>query len=183
MKRALAILVVASCGTTDAPPIQSTFDAGTEGWSLQGFNTDAMDYSVSTVTGMVIWDSTDAAAQRHDLIGITDYFQAPAAFHGDLSAFATLSYKLREANADSPFDAPLVLLEGGGAFWRFDRAQTASTDWFTISLPLDGSSGWTRISGAGPFSDSLAAVTALWIRGEFSNTIEDSFLDDVTVAD
>ncbi len=178
-----------ACRLADAPPIQiqSTFETDTEGWTVQGIDTDAMDYSISpSRTGTASWDAT-GALQRADVIGITDYFQAPIAFRGDLSAYegGTLSFRMREEKIRSPFEAPLVMLDGAGVRWRFDRTQAASLDWVEVAVPVDGA-GWTRLDGvaatAAALQTSLGAVTALWIRGEYSGVIADAWLDDVTLA-
>ncbi len=184
--RLACVIVVASC--TSAPALHETFDTGTDGWSLQGFNTDANDYTVMPqLHAAAVWDATDAALQRHDLVGVTDYFQAAAPFAGNLSAYAdgTLSYRCREASTDQPFDAPLVLLDGASTRWRFDQSQTASTDWFEVDIPLAFDSRWTRIDGMPATADalhaSLGAVTSLWLRGEFSSAVVDGWIDDVTI--
>lgn len=173
----------------NAPALHETFDTGTDGWSLQGFSTDSNDYSVmAPLHAEAVWDASEQALQRHDIVGVTDYFQAASSFSGDLSAYAdgTLSYRCREASTESPFEAPLVLLDGAGTRWRFDRSQAASTDWFDVEVSLAFDSHWTRLDGMPATEDalhaSLAAVTALWLRGEFSSDVVDGWLDDVTIA-
>jgi alkaline phosphatase D len=188
----LVIAAIGGCRGLDAepPPIRSTFSSSTEGWTLQGFNTDAMDFMVSSSwTGTPLHDAAEGALRRHDLVGITDYFQAPPAFLGDLSAFegGSLTFEVREDSVEQPFEAPLLLLDGAGMRWRFAGAQAGSTTWRSYTAPLGTSSaGWTRLDGTPATGEalqtSLGAVTALWIRGEFSSAFVDSLLDDVTLA-
>src|SRR5262249_6210962 len=135
-----------------------------------------------------VWDATDHALQRHDLVGVTDYFAASTPFAGDLSAYAdgTLSYRCREGSTDQPFDAPLLILRGAGVMWRLDQSQTARTDWVGIEISLGFDSRWKRIDGMPATEDalhaSLAAVTDLWLRSEFSSAVVDGWIDDVALA-
>lgn len=187
--RLACLILLASCSSTpDALALHETFDTGTDGWSLQGFNTDSGDYTVMPqLHADALWDASDAALQRHDLVGVTDYFQAAAPFAGNLSAYAdgSLSYRYREASTDQPFDAPLVILEGAGVGWRFTQPQASSTGWFDVEVPLAFSSHWTRVDGTPATADalhaSLANVTALWLRGEFSSAFVDGWIDDITL--
>ena len=94
----LAALTATACGSSDSTgaaggkmsptPIQTSFDADIEGWSLQSFNTDTPDYTVNPdLASVVTWDATGGnpggSITRGDFIGESDYFQTPAAFHGD----------------------------------------------------------------------------------------------------
>jgi hypothetical protein len=40
------LVVLCSCTGASAQDLHATFDADTQGWSLQGFNTDGNDYTV-----------------------------------------------------------------------------------------------------------------------------------------
>lgn len=175
------------------PPIKSSFDTDVEGWTLQGFNSDANDYSVSsTQNAPAVHDPTGGdpggALERHETFyGYADYFQAPPKFLGDLSSYygGTLDFELRASDVSAPFAAPLVLLASGSDAFRYDGGAAAQTTWSTFAVPL-AVGGWTRLGDGAPATEAelrtaLGTVTGLWIRGEFSNDIDDSWLDEVVV--
>lgn len=188
----LLIVASASCTTdgpdaSDTPTLHTSFDTTSEGWTLQGFNTDAPVYTPDPqLNGGVTYDGSDGSLMRTDLVGVTDYFQAAAPFLGGLGAYAngTLSFTIREGDTQMPVVAPLVLFVGAGVTWKYDAARAASTSAFTVQVPLHGA-GWTRVDGTTASDDDLAAslakVTSLWLRGEYSSAIESSWLDDVTL--
>ena len=206
---ALALLVAASgftgCGPGAAggsgapPPIQSSFDTDAAGWMIQGFDTDSMDFDLSSKNNAneqapAIYDAvggvTGGAAKREDtFFGRGEYFGAPQKFLGDLSNYygGTLRFSIRESVDDAqPFAAPLVLLDAGGQQWRFDAPATASKSWIDYIVPLAADPGWTRTSDGTPASDvalraALGNVQALFLRGEFSNSLDDSWLDNVMI--
>jgi hypothetical protein len=176
------------------PPIKSSFDTDVEGWTLQGFNSDANDYSVSAMlSAPAVYDPTGGAAggaiERHEtFFGYADYFQAPPKFLGDLSKYygGTLGFELRDSDVSMPFTAPLVLLASGSDMWRYDGGPLAQTMWSIFTVPL-AASEWTRVGDGAAATElemqkSLSAVTGLWIRGEFSSNIDDSWLDEVVVS-
>ena len=198
MNRLLAISIsifgLTGCSSPAPPTIRSTFDADIEGWNVQGFNTDQMDFTINSnwiKPGLLdaAGGASGGALQRHDFfLGVGEYFQAPQKFLGDLSAYygANLDFKLRESHTDGPFAAPLVLLEGAGHRWRYDGSDPPALDWTSYSVPLAAGPGWTSLDGGGAstadaFQATLGAVTMIDLRGEFSNSIDDSWLDDVAL--
>ncbi len=141
----------------------------------------------------VTWDSTGGnpggSVTREDFIGETDYFQTPAEFHGDLSPYygGTLSFDIRESETDGPFDAPLVLLQSGTDMWIYNGSSDATLGWTTIRVPFDASvAGWTHASDGAVATETslraaLAGTTGLWLRAEFSDGIDNSWLDNVVI--
>ncbi|MEO6954016.1 MAG: laminin B domain-containing protein [Polyangia bacterium] len=188
MKRLLPLLLVGCGGTLghpSAPTIRSTFDTDVEGWRIDGFNTDNHDYSIGQITPVVaIFDPSGAAMREETFYGGTDYFVAPADYLGDLSAYAhgTLRYTIRDEYVDEPFDAPLVLLDGAGARWRYDGTTTAGLTTTPFLIPFEGNAGWSRLEGTASFAEALVGVTALQLRGEFSSEIDRSWIDDVALS-
>jgi len=195
----LAALAVSACGGTDSaaagpPPIRASFDTAIDGWSLRAFGTDANIYNVDPgLASQVTWDPAGGhpggAIARQDFIGQTDYFETPAAFHGDLSEYygGTISFDLRDSSSDGPFNAPLLLLQGGGSMWRYDGGPNVATGWTTFRAPLSASApGWTLVSTGAAATEaalrqSLGATTGLWLRAEFSNAQDNSWLDNVVL--
>jgi hypothetical protein len=177
-----------------ADPVTSSFDTGVDGWTLQGFDSDAGDYSVQPDRNdPSVYDATGGspggALERHETFyGYADYFQAPAKFLGDVSRYqgGSLRFAVRVSDGSNPFSAPLVLLQSSSTMWRYDDpGASAQTTWSTSTVPLSAS-GWTRADTGAPATEAdlaagLAAVTGLWIRGEFSSNIDDSWLDDVVL--
>ncbi|HZS38403.1 MAG TPA: laminin B domain-containing protein [Polyangia bacterium] len=205
----VVISLTAGCGSVDggggpgnpytgdpaAPAIRSTFDSDVEGWTLQGFNTDKPDYAVDAkLTAPALFDAAGGdpggACERHETFyGYTDYFAAPAKFLGDRAAYqgGGLRFELRRSDPPSAYAAPLIILQGGGAGFLYSGGHDAAATWSAYTVPLDAGAGWTHLDGTTPATAdelhfALAELTAIWIRGEFVNGVDDGWLDDVTLA-
>lgn len=176
-------------------PIKSSFDATIEGWALREFSTEENEYDThSTPPSAVTWDATGGnpggSLAREDVIGQSDYFESPAAFHGNLTAYngGTLRFDVRASTIEAPFAAPLVVMEAAGGILRYQGGPAATTGYTTFTVPLGVTApGWVVNATGLPVTDvawnaAIAAVTGLWLRAEFSSAQDNSWLDNVVLS-
>jgi hypothetical protein len=162
----------------------STFEANTEGWT-----------AVGDVAGPVTWLSTGGNPAGHieltdQVIGGVTYFVAPTSFHGNYnSALGTsLTFDLRQSFPGAPnqFDAPDIILEGGGLTLLFDTpTNPANNGWTSYDVPLTDVSGWRVSNLSGPLATqaqiltTLTNITDLQIRAEYQTGADTDSLDNV----
>jgi hypothetical protein len=183
----------ASCGVCPSP-IQSTFDVDAEGWTLRGYNTDVPGWSLDDFLDDVpVFDPSGghpggALTRDEAIIGRTEYFSAPSRFLGDLSAFygGTLRFELRQAEVESPFYGPIVILSGSSETLILDQDGDPGVDWTARSVELAADAGWKRHGDGALVTESelrevLAQVTAMRIRGEFNGFLDESWFDNVVL--
>ena len=120
---------------TSAVTIESTFDAGLEGWTGSTGGDLAFVSTGGNPGGFLQQTDTD----------LSDMFvMAPASFLGDKSAFlnGTLSFDARQVGGNGEKYAPFgfVSLFNGGNAISIDiaGANAPSSDWTTYSVKLDG---------------------------------------------
>jgi hypothetical protein len=183
-----------SCG--DCPRVatlESHFDSGIEGWMLEGYATDSPNWMLTNPpTAVPKFDPTGGnrggALYRDDeIIGSAEYFVAPASWLGARDGYAggKLRFLLRQDDTLHPFYGPLAMLGGARETLLFDGGAPGVA--FTpFEVPLSAP-GWRRFSDGLPATDAdlraiLADLRALRIRGEFSNSIDKSWMDDVTLS-
>lgn len=133
MRVRLTLLTLAVCSLPAAAGIISTFNSGSEGWTVAG---DGPDTSVTYISSGCL---PGGCIQRADLTPGYMHFSAPAAFLGDLSAYrgGVLSYDLLQTtpSADTSWFYRLVI-QGSGLFLLS-----------TVELPPNTTS-WVHISTA-----------------------------------
>lgn len=151
-------------------PVASTFDSGDEGWTTSG---DADRVPISS--GGAI------SAADHETGG-TWYWNAPPSFLGDRQRLfgGTLVYALRTDGSGRPFPAADVVLEGNGLTLTLE-GDAPGANWTTYEIALDPASPW--MNGGNPATaaeirQALACVTALRIRGEYTNGPDRGWFDD-----
>lgn len=177
----LAILFGPWSGSAGAGIVQSTFDAGDEGWTVTG---DAQGASV-----IPDWHSTGGnpggyVSADDDVQGGTWYWKAPAKFRGNhLNAYGdTLSYDLRQSSTTSQFNNVEIHLTGGGLSLTRETSHPG-TSWTPYSIALT-ESGWL-ISGVAAseaqMKQVLTNITDLQIRGEFVSGPDTGGLDNVVM--
>jgi Notch-like protein len=154
--------------------VESRFDATTEGWTYEG------DGSNVRLSGGAL-AMTDAGDGR------IWAFIAPAKFRGNFSAAygGALSYRFRvSARNITGSDAVTITGANGIAMQRSTAYPT--TAFTTYSLPLVAGA-WTNASGGAVLTEAqirgvLQDVTRLRIRGEYANTTDIGYLDDVVIS-
>lgn len=171
-------------GTQDSPSTDFE-DEADGGWQLTGDATTADAQVVST------GGNPGAYLEGVDIAnGGIWYFDAPASFLGDQSAFAggSLAYDLQQS-PDGTLVRDDIVLEGAGTtlIYRYDSVADfpdVAPDWSEYDIPLDPSAGWTVGSSGGPAATAteiasvLGDLTALRIRGEFVSGNDTGGLDN-----
>lgn len=175
--------------------ITENFDANNGGWAVidlagsGSYTTVEGNYSVDHLaTGGV----SGGYISAKDPSGNSFYFDAPAAFTGNLSAYAggTLSFDTFYTPQTNPWrgDADVLLVSGSQVLvWQ--AAANPGANWTHVSVALDATQGWKvgSINGsnatAAQLSNVLSNLTALRIRGEYVDGIQETTgLDNVTLA-
>jgi predicted ribosomally synthesized peptide with SipW-like signal peptide len=168
-----------------APPQTDFEDEDDAGWQLFG--------DATTADAQVVSSGGNPGAYLEGVDTATGgiwYFDAPASFLGDQSAFAggSLAYDLQQS-PDGTLVRDDIVLEGAGTtlVYRYDSVADfpdVTPDWSEYDIPLDPSAGWTVGSSSGPAATSteiasvLGDLTALRIRGEFVNGNDTGGLDN-----
>jgi len=170
-----------------APPVVSNFEFDAEGWSIVDLN--CTNYS-AVATFPVDWFPVGGLPGGH--IGAEDpssncyFFEAPAAYLGDRSAFVgrSLRFALRTTLSNYPQGAVLVL--AGPSNLRLVHSFTPpTTEWLCYTVPLVNTSfrvgtASGPIASVAQFNSVMAAVAALRISAEHGSIVaETSFLDSV----
>ncbi len=150
-------------GPLAAQTIHSGFDSTLEGWTGQGG-------TVSHAAGGYL--------QQLDTQGTWMSVSAPAAFHGDLSAYlnGTLSFDARNLNGvaadlgSAPWFGRVVITGPGGSALRDVAGSGAGQPgpglgWITYGATLDAASWSGNLAGA------LAQVNAITVTLEFNDAI------------
>ena len=185
--RMLTGLVVASVGAVASADVSSTFDSDAEGW---GILNDATPLAWEAATG-----NPGGAISASDLRqGPIWYFAASGDYLGDrsLSFGQELSWDIRGVvgSQTSVTNRADVILSGGGMTIGLDADVLPQLGAWTSWSATLGGAGWRSVnisSGAlsgGDVSQSdianvLSNLTALYIRGEYTNGSDASRLDNV----
>lgn len=171
-----------------APVVQSTFDSGLEGWARTGDGGSSLVWQATGGNPGGYIQINDAAT------GTVDWFVAPAAFLGDMSAFVggTLSFDIRPSTLANPANQPIVQLIGNGnslstklvasdlagngvvaGEWNSLSFDLVNTDWYWT-----GSAVTFTPEG---FADVLASLTAIRVLADWHIGKENVGLDNFTL--
>lgn len=172
---ALCCMMIAPLGVS-AQSIQSTFDAGLEGWTTS---------TGGSLTFSATGGNPGGYLQQIDLDLQDMFVMAPAPFLGNLSAFhgGTLSFDVKQivGNADyAPFG--IVILRNGANFVSADIVPPGlpGSDWSTQSVILNATSFGTTPDF---LASIMSNVTALQIMLESQvGVFETVGLDNVQLA-
>ena len=175
---------------------QSTFDSGDEGWSIVSFALLASDnYSVMgtyTASYSSTGGNPGGYIYTNDPDGGDFTFAAPTAFLGSHAGATsgTLSYDLANPSLID-YQTSDVILTGGNMVARLLYIPATpfvpNGSFQTVNVDLSASSSWhvDTTNGAAPtaeqFADVLANLSGLYIRGEYSDTVESASLDNVNL--
>lgn len=113
------------------------------------------------------------------------YWKAPAKFLGNQGAAygGRLQFDLRETIDGRPFNAPDVILKGGGYRLTYDIAKEPSHHWIRFKVPLT-EAGWLNRGAPATQAEMravLASMSSLAIRAEYSSHIDVDDLDNVII--
>ncbi len=222
LKSVPGLALIAALGASSAwaqPVITSSFDTDLEGWSAVGFEID--DSFGAILSGQVLSVVNNTADMVHDAGGDSDpaftgnpggfarftdvvvdpgsFANAPAAFLGDLSAYAggTFSFDHRlfnegsDATSVQPYAVAFISgdpndLNAYGAVFPGPGLGAADTDWVNLSVNLTdgGPNGLQKISDLdlGIFDPDFAGDTVSSLSGGVLQTAAtlDAVLSNVT---
>jgi hypothetical protein len=157
------------------PILYSSFDAGTEGWSITslqipgGGGTPLAQVGGGGVGGSGFVWTEDTANGRL-------WFVAPGAWTGDYYQ-GSLSFYLLNPNPNVISTEPRVRISGGGQTVYYFGGSAPGSDWVFDSAPLQGGPGWyvTPESWIVPFVPAtpaevqtvMSGITSIWINADW----------------
>ena len=172
----LVIIAISTAGQAAlAATAKSTFDTGTEGWTIT-------DNGANTTP--VFRDGVLYGKEAQS--GIDWYYVAPSKFLGDKSAFynGSISFRLRQKLTDKQIDVSDIRLIGDGLTLTVDAGKNPSSAWSTYQVSLSPVAGWQNKRTGKPatvaeIKQVMGKLTAIHIRGEYRIGEDASELDDV----
>jgi len=169
----------------------STFDTGSEGWSVVSFtNLTTNDFTVLSTTSPTFHAS---GGNPGGFISTTDpdngdfTFSAPASFLGKDSAATGISYDLSYPRGAIDYQTTDLMLVGSGLRLLFKSSPdiVPGPNFMNISIAFAPSSSWHVGTNNGPlataadFQSVLGNLSGLFIRGEYSTgLVENPGLDN-----
>ena len=191
MKRTILAALLASSLMipVGAETIVSDFEAGADGWQIKDMNCTG---TVNTVYGTYGVDEIETGGCDGGFIEGADpsnncfYFDAPAQFLGDMSAYlgGRLTFCTRSTMTNW-YDGNLVVLAGAGLVLAAEIKPFPTADWQQITIPL-GACYFRKGNKDGDvvlpaeLAAVLADLTSLRISGEYGSIVaETTGLDSV----
>lgn len=159
--------------------IVSTFDTNAEGWTVTGYDLAALP--VPGVTHQSPGGNPGGYITTSDPGDPVPFFTAPAAFHGNLSAYinGTLFFDIRTPQAVGAETSirEVVRLHGNGLILSFNLTVPAST-WTSKNVPLIASAGWRIDDSTWANHTSGAAASQAQLLSALSNVTQLQILAD-----
>ncbi len=174
--------------------VSSQFDGSAEGWQVVDFNNPNLSLTPQA-SYAPNWLASGGVAGAyidfHDPSSGSFYFSASNAYLGNLSGYFGGSFNYAQqvlSNEGGQWrDDPDLILIGNGQAYVYQHAANPGSSWQNFAAPLDGT-GWHRgtLSGAAvgssEFQAALGNVSALYVRGEYINGVEETTgLDNVAL--
>ena len=146
MGMVVALSLSGSFGTSQAAIlVESTFDAGNEGWTVGDFFVNS---GSATPTFLAAGGNPGGFIRTNDLFGWNGY-HAPAAFLGNQSAaYGGIFHVDQRILSSDGVDYPMVVLSDGTTSLQF-RTTPPTTDWTPYDISLLASAGWEIADGSG----------------------------------
>jgi hypothetical protein len=164
----------------------STFDANDEDWTVSPTNAGFFQHQEEG-------GNPGGYIEGEDTANDVWYYQAPEQFLGDQQCAygGVLRFDLQHPTTDDPYeDDADVVLESNDITLTYDAATNPAADWTTYGVTLTESVEWLNSETDQPatqqeLQDVLSNLTALRIRGEYSNLVSGdiSGLDNVLLTD
>lgn len=193
--RTAALVATVALGALAAGPASAdlvyTFDDSAQGWSaINDTSFFGFDPSIGNPPGAI--RAIDQAAGFHWC------FSAPAADLGDLSSLfgRTISYQILgiTGNHNSFTNRAAVIISGPDlSIGITSPISPTAGQWVSWNLPVNADGAWrivdsipeatvsSTVATEQQIRDVLASVTALYIRGEYTNGVDSSALDNVRI--
>lgn len=183
------VVVLAGCtGGSGTAAVTSTFDDGTDGWTIAGDAQDGQAEPDHVASGGNPGGHLEAA---DDVTGGVWHWNASGAYLGDKSGYSdgTLVFELTQSRTDDQFDSPDVILGSGDVRLGYDFGDESThpeTDWTRYEVPLSAD-GWTNLDSGEPateeeFERVLSDLDRLWIRGEYREGSDTGGIDNVELS-
>lgn len=185
------LLVFVSAGCVGGPEtITSTFDEGTEGWTVVG---DAQSGQVEPNHVAEGGNPGGYLEATDDVTGGVWYWNASRTYLGDKSAYSggTLSFDLRQSATDSQFDSPDVILGSDDTRLGYDFGNASThprTNWTRYEVRLSAEAdGWSNLENDEDATQEglesvLSDLNELWIRGEYRTGGDVGGIDNVELS-
>jgi hypothetical protein len=185
------VAVVALTGCIGGPEtITSTFEEGTEGWTVVG---DAQSGQAEPTHVAEGGNPSGYLRAADDVTGGVWYWNASDAYLSDKSAYSggTLSFDLNQSATDSQFNAQDVILDNDDTRLGYDFGNSSThpgTDWTSYEVRFSAEAdGWTNRSTDEPatqeeFDRVLSDLNELWIRGEYRTGGDVGGIDNVELS-
>ena len=180
-----AMLAMSGISAFGATLAASSFDVDSEGWIAQNGATSFQWMATGGESGGFV-RATDASG------GLVWSFSAPVAYLGDQGAAygGSLSFFLRALPQANPFELnyPDVKLVGATMTLAIDAGPSPGSGWTAYNVPLVANGQWRIDSLDGPAASAadlqavLGSLSAVRIRGEFSNSVDVGGLDSVMLS-
>lgn len=178
-----------TAGAVRAQSILSDFNLNADGWHAYTA-ADPNTVVVYTATGGT--NGSGAIILQEPANGANDYFDAPAKFLGNQSAFygGSLSFDLKLSLSWNGTEADMVVLTGNGTSIAYSAPQAnwpVTTNYTSYSFKLDGTQGWTlagssTLATTQQISSVLGNLSDLRILGDWTNSQDNDLLDNVQFA-
>lgn len=188
----LTALLVLILSIESRGDIISSFDVSDEGWNIVSLNDPQFDNYA--IVGTYSATHNLAGGNPGGYISIVDpdsgayTFSAPGTFLGDVSTATGLSYDIVYSTHPIDYQPTDVILEGNGMrlLWKSIPDLSPSTSWSSVALSFSPSASWRvntsggALATAADFQNVLSNLSALYIRGEYTNgLVETSGIDNV----
>ncbi len=186
---ACLLTILATSWTSSAlANVTSTFDTNADGWThAPGGDPD------TTVTFSATGGNPGGEIVLNEAAeGAFDFFQAPAKYLGNDSAFlnGTFAFQLMDNSSIDDLSAALTLTDGAGDTLTHVLPTFAPGSFVFFAFTLNQSGGWTYTPSGGTgsaatqteFQTVLANVSSLVVPGDFHNGPEMTSLDNVALS-
>lgn len=183
----VAVLVLTGC-IGGPETITSTFNEGTEGWTVTG---DAQSGEVEPNHVPEGGNPGGYLEADDDTAGGVWYWNASSEYLGDKSDYSggSLSFDLKQSSTSSQFDSPDVIIERNETRLGYDFGNSSAhprTNWTSYEIDLTRED-WTNLETDEPatqeeFSTVLSELEALSIRGEYVTGSDTGGIDNVELS-
>lgn len=177
------------------PSVTEQFNGGSNGWRAVDVVYGSPYASVGNVFDLsfiATGGSPGGYISVKDPNNDSLFFQAPAAFLGNLSAYqgGSLGFDTFYTPHDNPWlGDPDVILSNGSTTLLYQKGTNPGGTWTHIGVTLAPGTGWTvgglggRAATDSDFASVLGGVTILRIRGDYAlEPVETTGLDNVTLS-